>query len=88
MNYGVTEDDWFDNSHSNYQIILETNAKYLQIKSKQKNGEIAYKTGSIPICPLCSHSSVRSKNNSYFVWIRPQINKDIFEVCVVWKNIN
>ena len=40
-----------------------------------------YWTCSSPICPLCSHSSVHSKNNSYFLGIKTQLNKELFEVC-------
>ena len=43
--------------------------------------------GSIPRFPFRSHSPVHSKNNSYFVGINPQFNKEIFEVFVVCKNI-
>ena len=42
-------------------------------------------TGSSPRCPLSSHSAVHSKNNSYFVGIEPQLKKELFEVCVVFK---
>ena len=44
-------------------------------------------TGSTPICSLCSHSLVRRKNNSYVVGIKPQLKREIFEICVVQKNI-
>ena len=44
-------------------------------------------TGSSPRCPLRSNSTIRSKNDPYFVVIKPQIKKKLFRVCVVFKNI-
>ena len=40
-----------------------------------------------PGCPLRPHSLVLSKNNAHFVGIKPQLNKEIFEVCDVFKNV-
>ena len=44
-------------------------------------------TGSRPRYSPCPNSVVLSKNNSYFVGINPQLNKELFEVCVVFKNV-
>ena len=46
-----------------------------------------YMTGSSSRCPLFSHSTVRNKHNSYFLVIKPQFKKYLFEVCVVCKKI-
>ena len=39
-----------------------------------------YITGSSSIWPLCFHSLVRIKNNSYFVGIKPQPREDLCEL--------
>ena len=45
-------------------------------------------TCSRPRFLLLSHSLVRSKTNSQFVGIKPQLKKDLFKVCGVCKKIN
>ena len=48
---------------------------------------IVVMTVSSSTCPLRFHSLVHSKNNFYFVVIKPQIKKDIFGACGVYKTI-
>ena len=44
-------------------------------------------TRSRPRCPILSRSPVRTKNNSYFLRIKPHLNKELFEICVVYEKI-
>ena len=46
---------------------------------------VGYLTGSIPRCPLCYHSPVHRNINFRFIGIKPQLKKEILELCVVCK---
>ena len=41
---------------------------------------LLHMTWSSPRFPLCSHSMVHSKNNSYFVGIKPLLEQDLIKL--------
>ena len=43
-----------------------------------------YMKGSIPICPIWSHSLVHEKNNSYYVGIEPLLKQELIKLFLWW----